>query len=563
MTASLDNAYLNLHFIKDYIFDDFKQIFATNQKKSLIFEKELESHITLFVSTTQLTTWGVMAFHFLHEITNVKPLNNHVIFIISKKPSSYQIITDYMTKYENVNYHVVVIPDAKYTLGNNMLERANLFTKFTISNLPITLIPIDNDLLSMEFINTNSFDIADGIILLEQLYGIIPVIQGIGKQSQFVVEEVLHNRNKVLHTESRIARMIIIDRTCDYITPFLTPITYAGAMDVQFGIESNKVRIMNEKNEKVIKVNSDDSLYELIRDLRLENIQQLLVPEKEKYVEMYKMMDDAKRNGDLNMLNKAIDNTRMLNKKYKETSIINHYTLLGKIIIDYDIIDIEQNLLLGLVKSDDQFMTIWLGLLKKKTPVIQLIKLICLYCIVSDGITVDFVQTFDHYIITYYSTDYVFLFDNLFAAGILFPRGNYKYRWDKLKSKFQLIAEDNGDIAYVFNGYAPLSCRLIENALTVPLNKLLGQKQKGVLFKGWMDKKINDRVNLVDDAFYAIQETNLEQDNILLVYFVGGITHAEIAALRYISKMNKDKHIIIATTCIINGNKMIQSLSKL
>lgn len=605
MTASLDNAQINLHYLRDYIFDDFKHIFATKEKKSLVFEKDLEPNITLIVSTTQFNAWGVTAFHFLDAFINVgRTLTNNITFVIRKTPTSFKIVTDYMNIHKNLNYHIVVVPDIKYTLGINMLERADWLTKLTMHNLPIPLIPIDNDLLSMEFLdgfkekvinhsNNYLFDAVDGIVLLEQLYGVIPVIHGIGIQAQFVVEEVLDNRHKVLHTESKIARMIIIDRTCDYITPLLTAITYAGALDEQIGIESNKIRFsMEVKNDKVtknnidvknknddvtkkdidniikkdiiIKANSDDKVYALIRDKRVEGIFDLLLPENKKYKHLYQLVEETKKKGDINGLNDAISKIKMLNTNYKETSLINHCNLLNKITIDYDIIEVEQNLMLGVIKDDNTFMTVWLSLLKKKHQVLKLFKLICLYCITNDGINVDFCKQLEHYIITYYDTDYVFLFDNLFTAGVLFPKNDdYKGRWYKARTKFQLIADDTNDIAYTFNGYAPLSCRLVENALMTPLNKLLGQKKTGVLFKGWMDKKTSTKTDLIDDSFYAIQETNLEQDNLLLVYFVGGITHAEIAALRYISTMNKDKHIIIATTCIINGNKMLNSLSKL
>lgn len=46
----------------------------------------------------------------------------------------------------------------------------------------------------------------------------------------------------------------------------------------------------------------------------------------------------------------------------------------------------------------------------------------------------------------------------------------------------------------------------------------------------------------------------------ILVYYIGGITYGEIAAIRFLNKIFKDKKFIIATTQIINGDSCVQML---
>ena len=46
----------------------------------------------------------------------------------------------------------------------------------------------------------------------------------------------------------------------------------------------------------------------------------------------------------------------------------------------------------------------------------------------------------------------------------------------------------------------------------------------------------------------------------ILVYFIGGITYGEIAAIRFLNKMFEDKKFIIATTQIINGDACVEML---
>ena len=46
----------------------------------------------------------------------------------------------------------------------------------------------------------------------------------------------------------------------------------------------------------------------------------------------------------------------------------------------------------------------------------------------------------------------------------------------------------------------------------------------------------------------------------VLVYYVGGITYGEIAAIRFLNKLFTDRKFIIATTQIINGDACVEML---
>lgn len=141
-----------------------------------------------------------------------------------------------------------------------------------------------------------------------------------------------------------------------------------------------------------------------------------------------------------------------------------------------------------------------------------------------------------------------------------------------IMKKFQLVPDcgeagynirEPKDPAFVFNGaYIPLVCQLV--SLSV-----LNQQKK--------DNSINLTPELVKilpgpnfkrkQAFLDKQTTSsLPQDiggkveRSLLIYFIGGVTYAEITALRFLAKQ-RNIEIAIATTSIINGNKLIKTLS--
>ncbi|EFA77569.1 Sec1-like family protein [Heterostelium album PN500] len=109
------------------------------------------------------------------------------------------------------------------------------------------------------------------------------------------------------------------------------------------------------------------------------------------------------------------------------------------------------------------------------------------------------------------------------------------------------------DMAYVYSGYAPLSCRLVQQAI-----------RPG----GW--KAIEETLRLLPGpTFEEIQPlpqgatTNVKSDRkpITLVYFIGGVTFAEISALRFLSRQDQaNRDFIIITTKLINGDTLVDNL---
>ena len=98
--------------------------------------------------------------------------------------------------------------------------------------MPLFLTPRDlylqNDLTSLQLV-------ADALCSMEQYYGVIPDITAIGTNAQAVVDMLLQARveGKVKEVDlpPEIDRLIIIDRTADMVSPFVTPLTYEGLLD--------------------------------------------------------------------------------------------------------------------------------------------------------------------------------------------------------------------------------------------------------------------------------------------------------------------------------------------
>lgn len=102
------------------------------------------------------------------------------------------------------------------------------------------------------------------------------------------------------------------------------------------------------------------------------------------------------------------------------------------------------------------------------------------------------------------------------------------------------------DSGYVFGGaYIPLICRIVEMLL--------------------LEKNINDdRFKLLPGEMVfprGREASQISADNkVVLVYFIGGVTFAEISALRFLAKQ-KGLQIMIAATSVINGSSFMSQIS--
>ena len=77
--------------------------------------------------------------------------------------------------------------------------------------------------------------ISKAIATIQELYGIIPNITAVGPHSQSVADMVVQQRTegniKEVNLPSEIDRLILLDRSVDLVTPFITPLTYEGIID--------------------------------------------------------------------------------------------------------------------------------------------------------------------------------------------------------------------------------------------------------------------------------------------------------------------------------------------
>ena len=62
------------------------------------------------------------------------------------------------------------------------------------------------------------------------------------------------------------------------------------------------------------------------------------------------------------------------------------------------------------------------------------------------------------------------------------------------------------------------------------------------------------------ELFEPLRKPTGNQKRKILIFFLGGITFAEISAIRFLNKQFSDKQFIIATTSIISAEKVIKQM---
>lgn len=131
-----------------------------------------------------------------------------------------------------------------------------------------------------------------------------------------------------------------------------------------------------------------------------------------------------------------------------------------------------------------------------------------------------------------------------------------------LKEKESYDVRSPSDAAFVYGGsYIPIICPLLDLFLNKNSNQsnfdeilkvLPGVRCSSSLGQKFCIKNSNNHVSAANNPTSA-------SPKVILIYFVGGVTFAEISALRFVAQKKSIK-IMIATTGIMNGNQLMKQM---
>ncbi|SCM21649.1 vacuolar protein sorting-associated protein 33, putative [Plasmodium chabaudi chabaudi] len=485
------------------------------------------------------------------------------------------------------------------------------------------------------------------------------------KEKNYLLEKIgINSFLFLLNACTKVDSCIIIDRRIDMVTPFCTPFTYEGLIDHIFCIENLQIEIpryiifneganktdadnsknrthightSNDLNNKKIRVklnSSIDVLYNDIKDLNQNEVGLFLHKKASDIQQTYKEKDSLK---DIGQINKFM--IKFKEKHYEHNSLSRHVNIAS-----YILKEIKTEHTFNKLKLEDEIIqlntntnkTILSNIVKQIQILIytgenlyEIYRLISLFSVITNGFNDTYINELKKDIIEQYGINELTRLNKLHISNILRYQPKQKFIWNTLKDHFNLLSNDENDISYVCNGYAPLSTRLIEyigvfknnmqvfpevfslingptfdiiqNAVGyehVQVNNnedLTGSSNRSIesSTESYSDTSSDTASNITKptnpqshtdtndtgSAEVSVSNHNSDKDSIqsntseqnhyinskknkkfVILFYVGGISYAEIASIRKLNQTNENYNYLIFTTEIISSKRIIDSM---
>ncbi len=416
---------------------------------------------------------------------------------------------------------------------------------------------------------------------------------------------------------SSIESLIIIDREVDFPTALLTQLTYEGLIDELFGISSNSIDVSTsivgaapsqsqpsqtantpasqpqQPMKRKIMLDGSDALYSTLRDSNFAVVGTLLNKVARRLQTSYDKRDIA--NKSTSELREFV--SKLPGYQAEQASLKNHTALAEEIVkqtkTDFftRALEVQQNLAAGadpstLHDSIDE-------LISRNAPLTTVLRLLCLESCIGAGIRARDLDTFKRAILLAYGHQHVLTLSNLEKVGLLYARGTFAptraastvpaTNYNQARKLLRLIVDEVSegepdDIAYVYSGYAPLSVRLVQAVIQkqtlAALTSTNPAAAAAVAGSAQGFRPFDDAVKAVRGAVVDVTQSGDEKaararlslagqggagaEKTVVVFFLGGVCRAEVAALRFISKqLGERRRILICTTGVVKGDGIV------
>jgi len=593
-SANLSNSVINLGIIKEQSRRRLVDILdSVHGKKALVIDPKFSGPLGVLAEASLLREHGVEK---IYHITPGKLQTEfrNIIYLTRPRIQLMKFIAEHITNHQREqlkkDYFVFFVP-RRAIICERTLQEEGVFEAITFGDYYIDLIPFEDDLLSLEldgsfrecFLEgdrTSLYHVSKSLMRLQHLFGIIPNIKAKGLSAKLVLDMMVRMRKEIgTDTSNRssvppeIDQLILIDRDVDLITPMCTQLTYEGLIDETFGILNGITEVdpeiiggqkHPEKKKQKVALNSSDKLFAVLRDLNFSVLGPILNKKAKEIDEYYKLRHDAKTVTQIRDFMRKFADTQAEHASLRiHAGIAEHILNITKNAAFHRRLETEQSLLAGVdVETSVNYIE---ESIAKHDPLMQVLRMVALYSLTNGGMKSKQFEFIKREILQTYGFEHLPTLDNLEKLGFI-RKQESKNTFGALRKGFHLIVEDIDeqnpqDIAFVYSGYAPLSVRVIQSAL-----KPGGWKSREDLLRLLSGPTVEESQSLskAANAARARAQTipmpaTASRNGVTLVFYIGGITFTEIAALRWLSEQNHYGEIVIATTKLINGNTLLSA----
>lgn len=485
-----------------------------------------------------------------------------------------------------------------------VLEDEGVYGEVTQGEFPLDVIPVDDDVLSLELDGAFRDFVLDGdpsplfqaacaVMKLQHMFGLIPSLQGKGPAASAVKDMLVKMRKETplppaAAAASHIQRAIILDREVDFITPMVTQITFEGLIDEVTGIKNGSVSYTPSRQEGgvgaagagssgaadgsragrgtgVTLLNSTDPFYKEFRDLPYyitsQRLQQYARDARKEYAELGSK-DLSELKSFVKGLPKLLLLDRLSDLAVPVAEVVKQQAFHDRLKAEQDILETYD------VEESCKYITelMWRG----SDPVVVL-RLLVLLSYVGNGLPKKHADSLRNEFLAAYGHQHLLTLTHLERAGLIkahIPGSSRTsgFNFSALRKGLKLVVNEPdqmtdapSDVSYLYKGYAPISMRLVEAALKGgwgPVAEVLSMLPGGQF----------DSLQVLDPSGQVVDKqvkpgfpSGGAADTVLLV-MLGGITFTEISALRFLaSKPENNCRFLVLTTKIISGRTLLDS----
>ncbi|NWZ24883.1 VP33A protein, partial [Asarcornis scutulata] len=592
MAAHLSSGRVNLTALREAGRRELREVLdKCAGTKAIVWDEYLTGPFGL------IAQYSLLKEHEVEKMFTLKPGRlpqadvKNVIFFVRPKLELMDIIADNVLREDRGrspqrDFHILFVPRRSLLCEQWLKEQGVLGSFIHREQYSLDLIPFDGDLLSMESESafkecylesdqTSLYHAAKGLMTLQALYGTIPQIFGKGECARHVANMMIRMKREFPGSQNSIFpvfdTLLLLDRNVDLLTPLATQLTYEGLIDEIYGIQNTYVKLPPEKfapkkqgeggkdlptEPKKLQLNSAEELYAEIRDKNFNAVGSVLSKKAKIISAAFEERHHAKTVGEIKQFVSQLPHMQAA-----RSSLANH-TSIAELIKDittsedfFDNLTVEQEFMSGI--DTDKVNNYIEDCIAQKHPLIKILRLVCLQSVCNSGLKQKVLDHYKREILQTYGYEHILTLNNLEKAGLLKPQTSSRNNYPTIRKTLRLWMDDvneqnPNDISYVYSGYAPLSVRLAQ---------LLARP-------GW--RSIEEVLKMLPGPHFEERQqlpTGLQkkrqhgENRVTLVFFLGGVTYAEIAALRFLSQMEDGgTEYVIATTKLINGTTWIKSL---
>ncbi|KAJ3073583.1 hypothetical protein HDU98_001178 [Podochytrium sp. JEL0797] len=453
---------------------------SLSSKATLAVDASLSGALSLGVEPAALRGAGVERIVALGDVAQVAP-GARLVVVLRATLQGAQRVARWLQSAPDAPPAALLFVPRRSLVCERVFADAGLAARVRIDELPLDLLPLDDDVLSLElgapafadlFLHKDPsclYTIAKALMKFQALHGIIPKIIGKGTNAESLANLLLRMRREldtttgedssgsslapakaspfdVFPAKMDFDSIVILDRTVDLVTPLCMELTYEGLVDEVFGIQTTFIQV-NEayitapqaqqsassatsphklpsqpnapiKTKKVSLNPATDKLFVQLRDLNFAVVGGVLAANARR------IQEDIDRRHDAKTISEIKDFIGKLGGLEGEKAYLKLHTNISEEITkktqdpDFNrFLELQQNILSG--NQQNSQLDYIEEMIDKQAPLLNTLRIMALYSVVCGGIKAKTYDYLKREFVQTYGIEHLLTLQNLESASLL------------------------------------------------------------------------------------------------------------------------------------------------